>query len=44
MNRPALFSDIAGKLKPGDDVKPALAQLAKVTQACAACHAAFRVR
>lgn len=38
------FSAIASKMKPGDDVRPALAQLANVTQACGACHAAYKLK
>jgi cytochrome c556 len=34
----------AAKLKAGGDPKPALAALAKVTQNCAACHSAYRLR
>jgi hypothetical protein len=38
------FADVAEKLAPGGDVKPALAALAQVTQNCAACHAAYKLR
>ncbi|MCX7899866.1 MAG: hypothetical protein N2444_07275, partial [Methylocystis sp.] len=38
------FSDVAGALKPGDDMRPALAELGKTVQACNACHAAFRLK
>jgi len=38
------FATEATKLKKGGDPQPALAALAHVTEACAACHSAFRVR
>jgi hypothetical protein len=38
------FAQEAGKLKPGGDAKPALAALAQVTQNCAACHSAYRLK
>lgn len=38
------FAAEAEKTAPDGDVRPALAALSKVTQACAACHSAFRLR
>jgi hypothetical protein len=38
------FAAQAAKLAPGGDHKPALAALADVTERCAACHAAYRLR
>jgi hypothetical protein len=37
------FAEEAGKLKQGDDLRPALAELGQVVQACNACHAAYRL-
>ena len=36
------FAEEAAKLKPGADMRPALAELSKVVQACSACHVAYR--
>jgi hypothetical protein len=38
------FAVEAAKMPPGGDPKPALKALAKVTENCAACHAAYRLR
>lgn len=38
----AKFADEAAGLKPGGDLRPALAELSQVVQACNACHAAYR--
>lgn len=38
------FAVQAAKAKESGDLKPALAALAAVTQNCAACHAAYRLR
>lgn len=38
------FSEVASALKPGDDLRPALAELAKTVQACNGCHAAYRLK
>ncbi|PWB81740.1 MAG: hypothetical protein C3F11_14300 [Methylocystaceae bacterium] len=38
------FATQAAKVKESGDLKPALAALAEVTQNCAACHAAYRLR
>lgn len=38
------FAVEAAKTAPGGDLKPALAALAQVTQNCAACHAAYRLK
>jgi hypothetical protein len=38
------FAVEAAKVKAGGDARPALAALAKVTEGCAACHAAYRFR
>lgn len=38
------FAEAARKIAPGGDVKPALAELAKVTRNCAACHSAYRLK
>ncbi len=38
------FAVEAAKMPPGGDPKPALIALAKVTQNCAACHAAYRLK
>lgn len=38
------FADVAEKIPPGGDIKPALAALAQVAQNCAACHAAYKLR
>lgn len=38
------FAEVAGALKPGDDLRPALAELAKTVQACNGCHAAYRLK
>ena len=38
------FAIEAAKLKTGGDPKPALASLAKVTENCAACHSAYRLK
>jgi hypothetical protein len=38
------FAVEAAKTPQGGDLKPALAALSKVTQNCAACHAAYRLR
>jgi hypothetical protein len=37
------FAEAAGKVKPGGDLRPALAELSQVMQACNACHAAYRL-
>ena len=38
------FAKEAAKVQPGDDMKPTLAALSQVTQRCAACHSAYRLR
>jgi hypothetical protein len=38
------FASEAEKLKAGGDPKPALAALAKVTESCASCHSAYRLK
>ena len=38
------FAEEAGKVKPGGDLRPALAELSQVVQACNACHAAYRLK
>jgi len=38
------FADVAEKLAPAGDLRPAVAALAQVTQNCAACHAAYKLR
>ena len=38
------FATEAGKAEKSGDAKPAYAALARVTQQCTACHAAFRVQ
>ncbi len=38
------FAREAAKTQTGDDLKPALASLARVTQSCAACHAEYRLK
>lgn len=38
------FAEQAAKARESGDLKPALAALAEVTQNCAACHAAYRLR
>jgi hypothetical protein len=38
------FAREAAKAQAGGDLKPALAALARVTQNCAACHAAYRLK
>lgn len=38
------FAVEAAKMLPGGDPKPALKALAKVTENCSACHAAYRLR
>jgi hypothetical protein len=38
------FAGEAARMQPGGDPKPALKALAKVTENCAACHAAYRLR
>jgi hypothetical protein len=38
------FATEAKKIAPDGDVRPALAALAGVTEACVACHSAFRLR
>lgn len=42
-NQATKFAEEAGKLKQGDDLRPALAELGQVVQACNACHAAYRL-
>jgi hypothetical protein len=37
------FAEEAGKVKQGGDLRPALAELSQVVQACNACHAAYRL-
>ena len=37
------FAVEAAKLKPGADMRPALAELSQTVQACNACHAAYRL-
>jgi hypothetical protein len=37
------FAEEAGKIKQGGDMRPALAELSQVVQACNACHAAYRL-
>ncbi len=37
------FAQEAGKIGPGGDMRPALAELSQVVQACNACHAAYRL-
>jgi hypothetical protein len=37
------FAGEAAKLKAGDDMRPALAELSQTVQACNACHAAYRL-
>lgn len=37
------FSQEAAKVKQGGDLRPALAELGQVVQACNACHAAYRL-
>jgi hypothetical protein len=37
------FAQEAAKVKQGGDLRPALAELGKVVQACNACHAAYRL-
>jgi len=38
------FAATAAKIQPGGDLKPALAELAQVTQNCASCHSAYRLK
>ncbi len=38
------FAKVAAKTKAGDDIKPVLAALSQVTQHCAACHSAYRLK
>ena len=38
------FAREAAKARTGADLKPAIAALAQVTQNCAACHAAYRLK
>jgi cytochrome c556 len=38
------FAVEAAKTPPGGDLKPALAALSQVTQNCAACHSAYRLK
>jgi len=37
------FAQEAAKIGPGGDMRPALAELSQVVQACNACHAAYRL-
>lgn len=37
------FAEEAAKIKQGGDLRPALAELSQVVQACNACHAAYRL-
>jgi hypothetical protein len=37
------FAEEAAKVKQGGDLRPALAELGQVVQACNACHAAYRL-
>ena len=37
------FAKEAEKIGPGGDMRPALAELSRVVQACNACHAAYRL-
>lgn len=37
------FAEEADKIKAGGDMRPALAELSKVVQACNACHASYRL-
>ncbi|MCC3245678.1 hypothetical protein LG047_10130 [Methylocystis sp. WRRC1] len=37
------FAEEAAKVKQGGDLRPALAELSQVVQACNACHAAYRL-
>lgn len=37
------FAEEAGKIKQGGDMRPALAELSQVMQACNACHTAYRL-
>lgn len=37
------FAEEAAKVKPGADMRPALAELSQTVQACNACHAAYRL-
>lgn len=37
------FAEEAAKVKQGADLRPALAELGQVVQACNACHAAYRL-
>jgi cytochrome c556 len=37
------FAEEASKVKQGGDLRPALAELGQVVQACNACHAAYRL-
>jgi hypothetical protein len=38
------FAKIAAATAPNGDLRPALASLAKVTEACSACHSAYRLK
>lgn len=38
------FAEEAGKVKQDGDLRPALAELGAVVQACNACHAAYRLK
>ncbi len=42
-NQASEFAQQAAQVKQGGDLRPALAELGKVVQACNACHAAYRL-
>ncbi len=42
-NQATKFAEEAAKVKQGGDLRPALAELGQVVQACNACHAAYRL-